>query len=772
MIIQHNMPAMNAHRQLLGNNNANTKALEKLSSGYRINRAGDDAAGLAISEKMRAQIRGLDMAGRNAQDGISLIQTAEGALNETHSILQRMRELAVQSANGIYDNEVDRANLDKEVQRLKQEVDRISTSTNFNNINLLNGDLESTASVTEYAGVDAGTTENVGSLTTGQDFITETYTIDLATIGIDFDKQVEHGEAFTISLESGGGQSITLTSQVVTNDLGTADKNAIRQYDNMADIAALFEGTGFMVGADGAQNTTGSTAIGDAVYSVSVVGTKLTITHEGTATAAVADTFKAFTAPGAATGTALTAPSITNAYQGTLNSTNGGVNDNNAKILEKQRLDLGGAIKFAYAADGAATGGVTDTAGALETDTKFLDTTTTDLTGKLKMATEGTNSTRTTTTITKAAFEALNLRDGDSLTFHIADADATQVQGESYKTVTFDYVSSGANPLLTNDAGNGTFTTIEDLIKGINASYVDNEPPLAKDVVAAGLGDATLDNASAKAIGNNETGITITVAGNQAYGDDGVLEISHTSVKKASESIVTFEDGVREGSTVRVNGKTFEFVSAEKNAIKGNEAIVVNALAGGAELTGAQAAKAFNDYLNTQNLVEYSNKIGQTSGVDDNVVSIFSLDKTAEAGQAAVDIASGGLTFQIGANGLSDQRVSLNVSDMSSIGLGIADISIGTQDEANLAIDVIDDAINFVSGQRAELGALQNRLEHTISNLAVNEENLQAAESRIRDVDMAEEMMNFTKTNILSQAAQSMLSQANMQTQSVLNLLG
>lgn len=138
MIINHNIAALNTNRQLAINNSAAQKNLEKLSSGYRINRAADDAAGLAISEKMRAQIRGLDQATRNAQDGISLIQTAEGALNETHSILQRMRELADQSVNGTY-TDADRADLQKEFDQLTQEVDRISNTTQFNTMNLLDG---------------------------------------------------------------------------------------------------------------------------------------------------------------------------------------------------------------------------------------------------------------------------------------------------------------------------------------------------------------------------------------------------------------------------------------------------------------------------------------------------------------------------------------------------------------------------------------------------------------------------------------------------------
>ena len=159
MRIQHNIAALNSYRNLTGNNNAVSKNLEKLSSGYRINRAGDDAAGLAISEKMRAQITGLNTAQKNAQDGVSLVQTAEGALTEVHSMLNRMVELADQSANGTYDNAVDRANLQKEIASLKDEIDRIADSTNFNGINLLDGSL-STSTTTTLSGKEA--TPNAG----------------------------------------------------------------------------------------------------------------------------------------------------------------------------------------------------------------------------------------------------------------------------------------------------------------------------------------------------------------------------------------------------------------------------------------------------------------------------------------------------------------------------------------------------------------------------------------------------------------------------------
>ncbi|MBS4178282.1 flagellin [Lederbergia citrea] len=176
MIINHNIAALNTHRQLGAASGAQAKSMEKLASGLRINRAGDDAAGLAISEKMRAQVKGLDTASRNAQDAISLIQTAEGALNETHSILQRMRELAVQSSNDT-NTASDRSEIQKEMDQLKSEVTRISTDTEFNTKKLLNGDMGKTFAVT----ANSFTPSNVQAI--GSDITDGTYTFTVIDAG-------------------------------------------------------------------------------------------------------------------------------------------------------------------------------------------------------------------------------------------------------------------------------------------------------------------------------------------------------------------------------------------------------------------------------------------------------------------------------------------------------------------------------------------------------------------------------------------------------------
>lgn len=178
MIINHNMNALNAHRNMTANTNSAGKSMEKLSSGLRINRAGDDAAGLAISEKMRGQIRGLDQAFRNAQDGISLIQTAEGALNETHNILQRMRELAVQSANDTNIVE-DRAAIQEEINALTQEIDRISEQTEFNKQTLLDGSFNGTFQI----GANANQTINleINSMNSSKLGLTSTSTVSISS---------------------------------------------------------------------------------------------------------------------------------------------------------------------------------------------------------------------------------------------------------------------------------------------------------------------------------------------------------------------------------------------------------------------------------------------------------------------------------------------------------------------------------------------------------------------------------------------------------------
>ncbi len=227
MIINNNIPALNTFRQLGVNQNATQSSMEKLSSGLRINRAGDDAAGLAISEKMRGQIRGLDQASRNSQDGISLIQTAEGALNETHNILQRMRELAVQAANDTNTDE-DREELQKEVDQLIAEIDRISDTTEFNTKNLLNGDLKGARIQQEYITVDnndstvfgdiaiSGGAGNIGSGKITED---RTYNIKITEVNLSGSDVASYSYVYTDSEGTALASGTATTSGIVIDNV-------------------------------------------------------------------------------------------------------------------------------------------------------------------------------------------------------------------------------------------------------------------------------------------------------------------------------------------------------------------------------------------------------------------------------------------------------------------------------------------------------------------------------------------------------------------------
>ena len=538
MVIQHNMQAANANRQLGTIVSNQSKATEKLSSGYRINRAADDAAGLSISEKMRSQIRGLNQASTNAEDGISLIQTAEGALTESHSILQRMRELSVQAANGT-ETDDDREAVQNEISQLQDELDRIADTTEFNTMKLLNGNLDGSSNSTTSAGPKFGVYDK--GL---QAFVSS----DIAGVSVDVTTNAKEGGESAIWDAAGKKLTLSLKAGKVYNQAEIDDliKNA-KQENSQA---------------------TGTPANVSVKFSTGVfTSTKL----KGTATAAGKKS--------ASTATEITDAANTN-YVGA----------NSIKISSKK-----------YGEDN---------------DVKI------------------------------------------SLKF---DAEVGDDKVSCTKSATYDTdgsIKTKGEYVLSLQAGK-TYTEqdIEKLLKDAGLDY---------DVELTGPDPDNSDAANTLFVTDSTVNATITLANGAGLGDTDAY-------------------------------------------------------------------------------------LGQTN--------------------YDVSTAGEGLTLQIGAN--EGQTMSLNIGDMSATALGVSgnSINIATQDGASKATTVIDDAIKKVSAQRSSLGAVQNRLEHTISNLDTSSENLQTAESRIRDVDMAEEMVEYSKNNILQQAAQSMLAQANQSTQGVLSLL-
>ena len=455
MIINHNISALNTYRQLTVNNMAMARSLEKLSSGLRINRAGDDAAGLAISEKMRGQIRGLNQATRNAQDTISLIQTAEGGLNETHAILQRMRALAVQATNDTNTAD-DRAEIQKEIDQLKTEIDRIANTTEFNTKKLLNGMVAATASVTPGT-TNIDTAEVVDAV-----LKTGTYNVGVSTV----------------------------------IDVGVAD--------------ITDSGTGL---------GTASITIGD--FSVASFGV----------------------------------------YQ--------------LRVGEDP-----------------------------------------DNIGKKKLT--------------------------------LIDGNTGEVLG------------------MVNNVDTATAVVAPVTIKGIN---FDNR----------GIGIGT---------------VNFEIEGNANF-------------------ILKDADGIQLAPVLSVTDHNKPYV----------------------EIKGLK----------------------------------LSFNANLTAGIATITVMNNALVAQVGAN--EHQMMRITINDMSAKALGVDEVNVMSVEGAGKAITAVNEAIQEVSAERSKLGAYQNRLEHTISNLSIAAENLTAAESRIRDVDMAKEMMEFTRASILNQAATAMLAQANQMPQGVLQLL-
>ncbi|MDI7742933.1 flagellin [Lysinibacillus fusiformis] len=578
MRINHNIAALNTYRQLNSASSAQSKSMEKLSSGLRINKAGDDAAGLAISEKMRGQIRGLDQAAANGQDGISLIQTAEGALNETHSILQRMRELAVQSSNGSQTDD-DRKAIQDEITQLKTEVDRISTSTEFNTKKLLNGDLSKDGAL-KVGGNVVGLATVVGG--------TEEVTATALTVS---GGTADSGSG-AVSVASASGSETSALNDVKFNfKLGADTQDPTAYYD--AEKKELV----VTLSADQTKNTNTSlqTAIGTAIKGSDLVETK------------------------------------------------------------------DGGTTYSY----KSTGDTFDATGAGFTFTGFdgLTTATDDI-------------------IKQSQVDELN----SSLTYQSGAAAVTAQEGFAEKFQIGDKVGDTLSIAFTQ-MQNAAGETVNDALNGYTFKFV---------------------------------------AGNQSYiqaavdDNDKTITVSFSSVKALNT-----DDNIA-------------------NALKG---LNVN----GVSLDGTNMAFT----------------VTGTGSLLDGTGKGFDASKFANQGSVSND----GVTFQIGANNSAEQRVKLNIEDMSTKGLNIDGISAATQKGATDAITSLDKAINSVSSQRSSLGAVQNRLEHTINNLSTSSENLTAAESRIRDVDMAKQMMDQTKNSILSQAAQAMLAQANQQPQGVLQLL-
>ena len=663
MRIQHNIMAMNAYRNYSNNTSALSKNLEKLSSGYRINRAGDDAAGLAISEKMRAQITALGAAQKNVKDGISLVKTAEGATQEIHDMLNRMVSLAEQSANGTYQDKVDREAIQDEFNALKSEIDRIADSSNFNGIKLLDGSLGLNkdaftieAGNTYAAAATPGDWVTTGKIGTphGGDTVTgvaPSFKVDLSNLGKMTIASAGAGGQGTIKLNVGG---VAITANVGTT--GTASQTI-----NGSAVAAAFNNATASIGG---LNFTIKNTNGVLEFTATKAGTAIT--------AAEVTSFK-----NAINGdVTLTDGSRTTGYAAANNPTN--INHDVLDLVDPVANVAGGRL------------GVDINIASLVGDGNTL-------------------------TI-----------DGKKFTFHVGSK-ATTANTASKTDIYID----------TNK-----FTT---------ASAVKREAARLLSHKETDNFDIEFDQASGQIHIDAKAASTVTKA-------DMVAGIKGT-IKGADEVIastkLTIDEGkLEKGNTITVGDKSFVFKGSGDNGFTSAADLAK-------KLTTAGYKTTVSD-VDGKKVLNIEGKKTDADGKD-----IESKDVTAPT------ILGKGLTLQIGEDSQTYNQLSVAIQDMHCESLGLTDsVTLNTQDGAQAAVDVIKSAINSVSSTRGKLGALQNRLEHTGNNLSTMKENIQDAEATIRDTDIAEEMMAYTKNNILVQSAQAMLAQANQIPQGVLQLLG
>ena len=836
MVVQHNLQAMNANRILGITSGQQSKSTEKLSSGYRINRAADDAAGLTISEKMRRQVRGLSQASTNAQDGVSSVQTAEGALTEVHSMLQRMNELATQAANGT-ESQKDRDAIQAEIDQLATEIDRVAETTKFNEIYLLKGD-DGTKNV-KMAAHDAGlkgklTDNGNGTATFVMD---ELKTGDTVNIGGKNYKIVDDAEQKAAVEGPDGDYEVKGTKAKSEIDLtnwgagGTVDIGgttyAQANFAAVADIAAQLQtdlGDDWVVTEANDKITIEEAKIGGAAAVVieNADPDGGTTTTTPVMTDGSLDSVEAKTKLYAQNSKEeLTAEEITEAYmQGKeLYSTPGAVSQTNEVKAEDYKAE-GTKAKSEIDLTGWTTNGTVDIGGKSYTEANFA--TVADIAAQLQ--TDLGDDWVVTEANDKITIEEAKIGGAAAVVIENADVDGgtttptpAMTDGEvTNVTVDKPVYAKGGKEALSAEEIKAAYDKGEKLYYDA-AERADNEITAKeayelakKELLAANqIGDtngtAKVENAAAagteKTEADYKAGDTVTIDGT-AYtigdtadnvktavtdaiaaaaaaagasaGGNGTALKAVGSISDGTTTLYIFTD--RNGdavynstNTANLTHATNNTTSADKTAADMEALIAAGAVVeftpdAGVAVDGAKIAVADDKTVITAaKAAELENAAGAGA---ENVFNITTASATVAKTLS--------FNLHVGADADMTNKIQVDIETMNSSYLGIKGLDLSDADGtgATYAIDAIQDAISKVSAQRSSLGAIQNRLEHTIANLDNVVENTTSAESRIRDTDMASEMVEYSKNNILAQAGQAMLAQANQSTQGVLSLLG
>jgi len=827
LVINSNIAALNSQRQLVKSGDDLMQAMERLSSGKRINTAADDAAGLAISNRMTSQVMGLNQAVRNANDGISLIQTAEGALDETTNILQRIRELAIQSANGIYDDG-DRVTLDAEVQQLLSELDRIAATTSFNGQNLLDGtlgdvDLQIGAEANQVINfsISAMTSDKLGLGTTSSD-ISGARTgdlLDLDNVAAPGVISIGDGDVLINNQSIGAFNGATDTFQDLIDNINTNVEGVTASGYNIAEAGAV--GTGAIVAGDaltisvfdvdGDRNArtdfrfTSSNSLEELVSSIN---TKT----GGLLTASVSDAGKLVLSNDTGAAIALSyenTVSTTDTLAGVLGYTDssilnqGGVNSANAQYIAGAddsalltgalalSADDGGALTIGAGPEGVpadlANLGFQESAG--DGTVTGLGNTAAVPAGTVNFA-EGLEAGDLTINGTVIAATVNDSLQG-AIDIINTVTDETGVVASSIATQAFDENTSiAATELVANNTAAYAFATGETItINGVVTG-------------AYGAPGGVANVATAINLISDDTGVTAFVDDNDALHmfSPGPIVISSGAAGLVAD-FGDLEDAYNVGTNVTagaaVQDAALTTAGASDIVINGQvvaltdlgdlSQIVLDVNTSEAQ-TGVHAEIDDNGELSLSSNSNISIQLGTTRsamtaahalGVGDLITDGApdgALDAASFTVGAGIKLTSiNGTTISIDGNASAQTATGLlnQNTDLSAIATGsaISSISIATQAGAQAAIDPVDNALETINATRSQMGAVTNRLDFTISNLMNVSENTAAARSRIVDADFAAETANLSRAQVLQQASQAMLAQANAAPQRVLQLL-
>lgn len=759
LVINTNTASLGAQRQLSGSGMALDRATERLSSGQRINSAKDDAAGLSIANRMTSQIRGLDQAVRNANDGVSMIQTAEGALQESTNILQRMRELAVQSSNGIYSDD-DRKTLDAESKQLISELNRIAETTSFNGRKLLDGNL---GTVKLQVGSESNQTINVkiGAM--------DAKTLGLGATSSDMGGTHLGGAIGSTSFKD--GDVLINGKSIGAFDGAVASNTLAKLIDNIN------------------TNVTGVTA--KAFNEVAATSVGLGVTTDNALVIDVGNP-----------------DGSTNQYS--ISGTNNldelisAINDqSNGALVASKTSDgrftmssaTGGSIAFTSATLAADIGtGFTTTVpvlsqiGLSSSDGKGIEITSGPNGSTATLALLGFQDTKTNGTVKGTALAATALNYGDVKINGVTVAGTGGATTISARLDAINAVSDQTGVTATTKAEKTSKFDDTTAIVELNgsAAYV----PTAGGIIINGSANIAIllaDTAQdvADKINTAATGVTAYV------GDDDVLHMF-------SKSAITL--GVTTGGTGFTGGATTAAAlptGAGSIKLNGTEVAltdltdldqVVTDINVSQLTTGVTASINAQGSLVMSSTGSFSIDVGSTKGATS--LHALGLDTSGAAGhpmggQLAADITQVGAALQLTsanktpisveltangktATGLLEQNVA---SSGAGFGSSVSSLNIGTQEGAQKAIKVLDTALTTINDTRAALGAVNNRLDFTVSNLSNISEKTSSARSRIMDADFAAETSSLSRSQVLQQAASAMLAQSNARPQQVLSLL-